>query len=292
VIRHAAAARFPRGVDVDRRFGLSIFLTRREALAMIAAAPAALIAQGSQLPLRTSGLEHVGFTVPEPQKSAAFYGRIFDPQIFQEMMPPLRYYCRLGISYVAFGGTSASPARIDHFCATVEDYRLEEMRGELATQGMKLTGNAGFNAVTDPDGIRMQFMATPGGLLPTIIASTRVTQDDAICQAVGLDHVVLHVPDLEKSAGFYRKFFGMETARDPSPERIWFKLSRTRLGLEKVAAGEMPHINRFGIRVAVFDRQAVTRKLGAIGVTVLPSTGKNLLRLRDSDGINVEIRAI
>ena len=86
---------------------MSIFLTRREVLAMIAAAPAALAAQGpSQLPLRTSGLEHVGFTVPEPQKSAAFYGRIFDPQIFQEMSPPLRYYCRLGIGYVAFGGNS------------------------------------------------------------------------------------------------------------------------------------------------------------------------------------------
>src|SRR4026209_2660911 len=121
---------------------MSILFTRREALAMIAAAtaapappgraaglpprraaaPAALSAQGSQLPLRTSGLEHVGFTVPDPQKSAAFYGRIFDPQIFQEMSPPLRYYCRLGIGYVAFGGNRTAAARVDHFCATVEGY--------------------------------------------------------------------------------------------------------------------------------------------------------------------------
>ena len=271
---------------------MSLFLTRREALAMIAAAPAALAAQASQLPLRTSGLEHVGFTVPDPQKSAAFYGRIFDPQIFQEMSPPLRYYCRLGIGYVAFGGNATAPARVDHFCATVEEYRLEEMRAELATRGFKLTGNPGFNAVTDPDGIRMQFMATPGGLLPTIIASTRVTQDDAICEAVGLDHVVLHVPDLEKSAAFYRGFFGKETARDRSPERIWFAAARTRLGLEKVAAGEKPHINRFGIRVAGFDRQAVARKLAAIGVTVLASTGDNLVRFRDADGFIVELRGV
>ena len=137
---------------------MSILFTRREALAMIAAAaPAALSAQGaSQLPLRTSGLEHVGFTVPDPQKSAAFYGRIFDPQIFQEMMPPLRYYCRLGIGYVAFGpNPSANPnaaARIDHFCAMVEDYRLDEMRAELKTHGLNLVGQPGFNAVTDPDG--------------------------------------------------------------------------------------------------------------------------------------------
>ena len=92
---------------------MSILLTRRDVLAVILAAPAALAAQGSQLPLRTSGLEHVGFTSPDPQKSAAFYGRIFDPQIFQEMSPPLRYYCRLGIGYVAFGPNATAPARID-----------------------------------------------------------------------------------------------------------------------------------------------------------------------------------
>jgi hypothetical protein len=69
---------------------MSMLFSRREALAMIAAAPAALAAQGSQLPLKTSGLEHVGFTVPDPQKSAAFYGRIFVPQMFQVMMPRVR----------------------------------------------------------------------------------------------------------------------------------------------------------------------------------------------------------
>jgi catechol 2,3-dioxygenase-like lactoylglutathione lyase family enzyme len=277
---------------------MSILFTRREALVMIAAAaPAALSAQGSsQLPLKTSGLEHVGFTVPDPQKSAAFYGRIFDPQIFQEMMPPLRYYCRLGIGYVAFGpNPNANPnaaARIDHFCATVEDYRLDDMRAEVKTHGLNLVGAPGFNAVTDPDGIRMQFMATPGGLLQTIIPSTRVTQDDAICEAVGLDHIVLQVQDLEKSAGFYRMFFGRETSRDRTPERIWFTAARTRLGLEKISEGQMPHIDRFGIRVAAFDRQTITRKLDTIGVTVLPPSDKNGVRFRDGDGIAVELRGV
>jgi catechol 2,3-dioxygenase-like lactoylglutathione lyase family enzyme len=268
--------------------------SRREALVMMAVAPAALAAQRSQLPLRTSGLEHVGFTVPDPQKSAAFYGRIFDPQIFQEMSPPLRYYCRLGIGYVAFGpNPNANPgaaARIDHFCATVEDYRLDEMRAELKTHGLNLAGVPGFNAVSDPDGVRMQFMATPGGLLQTIIPSTRVTQDDAICEAVGLDHVVVQVPDPEKSATFYGRFFGKESSRERTPERIWFTAARTRLGLEKTPEGQMPHIDRFGIRVAAFDRNVITRKLGAIGVTVLPSTGGNGVRFRDADGIVVELR--
>jgi catechol 2,3-dioxygenase-like lactoylglutathione lyase family enzyme len=274
-------------------------LSRREVLAMMAAAPAGLAAvparlaaQASQLPLRTSGLEHVGFTVPDPQKSASFYGRIFDPQIFQEMQPPLRYYCRLGIGYVAFGPNpaGAAAARIDHFCATVEDYRLDEMRAELKTLGLNLAGAPGFNAVTDPNGIRMQFMATPGGLLPTIIASTRVTQDDALCEAVGLDHVVLQVPDVAASAGYYRRFFGMETSRERTPERVWFTAARTRLGLEQTAEGQKPHVDRFGVRVAAFDRQVITRKLEAIGVAVLPPAGQDTVRFRDIDGFVVELR--
>ena len=272
---------------------MSILLSRREALAMIAAVPAVLSAQGaSQLPLKTSGLEHVGFTVPDPQKSAAFYGRIFDPQIFQEMQPPLRYYCRLGIGYVAFGPNANAPARIDHFCATVEDYRIDDLRAELKTQGVTLSGSADFNAVTDPDRIRMQFMGTPAGLLPTIIPSTRVTQDDAICEAVGLDHVVLQVPDPAKSAAFYGRFFGKETSRERNPERIWYTAARTRLGLEKMPGSQMPHIDRFGIRVAAFDRNAIARKLSAIGVTVLPSTGGTTLQFRDADGFLVELRGV
>jgi catechol 2,3-dioxygenase-like lactoylglutathione lyase family enzyme len=135
-------------------------------------------------------------------------------------------------------------------------------------------------------------MATPGGLLPTIIASTRVTQDDAICEAVGLDHVVVRVPDPEKSALFYRPFFGTETGRDRNPERVWFTAARTRLGLETMAAGEMPHINRFGIRVVAFDRQVLARRLEAIGVQVLPSPARDGLSFRDADGITVELRAV
>jgi catechol 2,3-dioxygenase-like lactoylglutathione lyase family enzyme len=119
-----------------------------------------------------------------------------------------------------------------------------------------------------------------------------VTQDDAICEAVGLDHVVLQVPDLEKSTAYYRKFFGMEASRERTPERIWFTAARTRLGLEKTTDRQKPHVDRFGIRVAAFDQKAVTRKLGAIGVTVLPSTDGKVLRFRDADGFAVELRGV
>ena len=267
-------------------------LTRREILATTLLSPVALAQSGgSQVPLRASGIEHMGYTAPDPKKSASFFGRIFDPQIFQEMAPPLRYYCRVGTGYLAFGpGREGVPAAMDHFCVTVENYRLEDMRAELKAIGINLTGQPGYNSVTDPEGIRMQFMETPGGLLPTIIASTRVTQEDAICHPIGMDHVILAVNDVEKETQFYQRFLGKPTLTK-NPDRVWFTVARTKLGLEKIASpGTKAHIDHLGIRVAGYDQKRVTDRLKAIGVEILPSTDEKLLRFKDSDGFSVELR--
>src|ERR1700733_11363044 len=100
-------------------------ISRREALTLAAAftSPWIARAQNPPLPLQTTGLEHLGMTVPDQKASADFYGRIFDPQLFQEKDPPPRFYVRLGTAYLAFGGTATPdvPAKIDHFCALVKD---------------------------------------------------------------------------------------------------------------------------------------------------------------------------
>src|ERR1700690_3357590 len=82
-------------------------IRRRDAVRVLAAAcvaPWASADAAPLLPLDTTGLEHVGFTVPDPEASAKFYGRIFDPQLFQEKDPPPRFYVRFGTAYAAFGG--------------------------------------------------------------------------------------------------------------------------------------------------------------------------------------------
>src|ERR1700681_1137325 len=87
-------------------------MTRREALTIAAAfAGSRGLAQTASsttglLPLQTTGLEHLGMTVPDQKAAAEFYGRIFDPQLFQERDPPPRYYVRMGTAYIAFGGTA------------------------------------------------------------------------------------------------------------------------------------------------------------------------------------------
>jgi hypothetical protein len=104
--------------------------------------------------------------------------------------------------------------------------------------------------------------------------------------------VLLHVADLDKGARFYRILYGKEATREKGPERIWFQIGDTRLGLEQAQPGQKPHIEHFGVRVAPFDRTVVTTALTKLGATIVPSPDEpGVLRLRDLDGISLELRA-
>ena len=254
-------------------------------------------AQASELPIKTSGLEHIGMQVPDQEATAKFYGRIFDPQLFQERDPPPRFYVKIGISYIAFGGLPAnatSPVtapRIDHFCAVVVDYKGQEMRKSLDEAGVPMTGQGALGMAADPDGLRLQFLGVPAGLARTIIPSSRISQEEPAVQAIGFDHIMLAVSDLEKSAVHYRKIFGMEVSRTKKPDRIWFAAAKTRLGLETVAAGKMPSVDHVSIKVAGFDRKAITDRLKMRGAEMVPSNDENLLRFKDPNGLVMELKS-
>ena len=143
----------------------------------------------------------------------------------------------------------------------------------------------------DPDGLRLQFLGAPAGLARTIIPSSRISQDEPAVQAIGFDHIMLAVTDLEKSAAHYRKIFGMEVSRTKKPERIWFEAAKTRLGLETVAAGKMPSVDHICIKVAGLDKRIATEKLKALGAEVAPSNDENLLRFKDLNGLVMELKA-
>ncbi|MCU1339006.1 MAG: hypothetical protein JWO19_4587 [Bryobacterales bacterium] len=271
--------------------------SRRQVLQVMGAGAAAWfaggMAQASELPIKTSGLEHIGMQVPDQEASAKFYGRIFDPQLFQERDPPPRFYVKVGISYIAFGGLPANvkAPRIDHFCAVIQDYKGQEMRKSLDEAGVPMTGQGALGMAADPDGLRLQFLGVPAGLARTIIPSSRISQDEPAIQAIGFDHIMLAVSDLEKSAAHYRKIFGMEVARTKKPERIWFAAAKTRLGLETVAAGKMPSVDHVSIRVAGFDRRAVTDRLKKLGAEIAPSNDEDLLRFKDLNGLVMELKS-
>jgi catechol 2,3-dioxygenase-like lactoylglutathione lyase family enzyme len=280
--------------------GYAAVLTRRRTLQSLGAIAGAIavpavrgLAQQTQLPLHTSGLEHIGMTVPDQEATAKFYGRIFDPQLFQERDPPPRFYARLGISYIAFGGGNANnpgPPRIDHFCALVEDYKAQEMRKALEQAGIQMGTGPGGMAM-DPDGLRLQLLGVPGGLAKTIIPSSRISQEEPAVQAIGFDHIMLAVSDLEKSAAYYRKFFGREVSRTKKPERVWFAAAKTRLGLQPVAAKQMPSVDHICLRVAGFDRRSVSDRLKKLGAEFTAASDEDLLRFKDPNGLVMELKA-
>src|SRR5262249_20847986 len=212
------------------------FVTRRRALQSLGLAVGASVnpwrafAQQPQLPLRTSGLDHMGMTVPDQEAAAKFYGRIFDPQLFQEKDPPPRFYARVGISYIAFGGGNANnpgPPRIDHFCALVQDYKPQDMRKSLEAAGITM-GNGPGGMASDPDGLRLQLLGTPGGLAKTIIPNTRVSLEEPALHAIGFSYIVLAVSDVAKSAAFYEKVFG-KASPSRGDDGKWFTVGNTTL---------------------------------------------------------------
>jgi hypothetical protein len=46
-------------------------------------------AKRPQLPLKTTGLEHMGTVVPDVEAAGKFYGRLFKPELHKEKEPPL-----------------------------------------------------------------------------------------------------------------------------------------------------------------------------------------------------------
>ena len=244
--------------------------------------------RADDLPLTTTGIEHFGMTVPDPEATAKFYGRIFDGQLFQEKDPPPRFYVKLGTGYMAFGGKPDAVPSIDHFCALIENYQPAEMRKSLEAASIAV-GAGPFGMATDPDGLRLQFLRPPAGLAKTIIPAYRLSQEEALFQVAAPDHVMLHVSDLDRSVEHYRKLFGAPLSRTRKPERVWFGAAKTKLGLELVASGEKPAIHHICLRVAGFEKKTAAEKLKRIDVESAVGD-EGLLRFHDPNGIVMELK--
>lgn len=251
----------------------------------------------AQLPLKTTGLEHVSIWVPDVQEAGVFYGKVFNPALHKEKQPPLRYYVPLALrepkpplSYIAIGAANGRPIQIDHYCALVEGYNPGAMAERLKQEGVKSA--ARFGMYPDDDGLQLQLLGVPGGLAASTEPAGRISEEAPIVEPFGLDNVVMQVSDLDRASAYYRKFFNGKVTR--AGDRIWIDVSGTRLGLEKAPAGAKPVISSFCVRVKPFDRAAVSRKLEAIGgqiVTASKADG-DVLRFKSPMGLVVDLKGM
>ena len=292
--------------DMTRRLALRLFGLGAGSLVALPAwaqeVQAAASAEPLALPLvlqRICG--HVGISVPDVEKSALFYSRLFGGEnVNGEKSPSLRYFITLGNGgSMAIGklGTLGSQGKtvplIDHYCVGARPFNDAAWRARLKLEGLTYIAQGVF---ASPDGIFVQVEGGQGGeslsvgavgRLPTLYGGAPLVHSD------GYDHIRLHVPDLEKSIAFYGHIFGLKLAerRAGVAYLVNDRMSDpTRLALKQCAAGEAPNIHHVAVRVPKFDRSKMSASLQTLGAKILPAPEQpeRILRFADPDGIIVE----
>ena len=232
----------------------------------------------------------MGTIVPDVEAAGKFYGRLFNPELYKEKDPPLRYYVTLGVGYLALGTHGPAPkGYFDHCCALVEDYDPKAMAQELKAQGLP----AGkFGIIPDPDGCGFQLLGVPGGLAKTVVPAGRIVPEEALVKPVHLDHVVVRATDLEKSLRVLSEV--------PRPGTATPKTTPTRPGSRSLRrawiwstrpTGEMGRIDRIGIKVQPFDHKVVSRELKKMGASVTQHSRQGVL-FTDPVGLTMELQAV
>ena len=118
-------------------------------------------------------------------------------------------------------------------------------------------------------------------------AAAAAAQENIDFKAANIDHVSLHVGDLQRSIDFYRRMFGFSVVSEDRPQEI------VRLGNSKVLVS-LNHgspagmIDHFAIGVPRLTRESGERYLTQRGATPLQGDYAGL-HVKDPDGISVQI---
>jgi catechol 2,3-dioxygenase-like lactoylglutathione lyase family enzyme len=242
---------------------------------------------GDELPLVTTGLEHIGMVVPDVEAAARFYSSVFEPEMQKEKDTPLRYYVMTGTGYIAIGSRpNVTQSRIDHYCTLVRGYDRDRMNAKLATLGMPA---AARGVVPDPDGIGLQLIAVPGGPGPTAVPGGRLVETAPLVKPIGFDSIVLKVADVARSAAFYGHFY--PAAKATGKGQRAFQAADSRIVVRPLEAGESAGVERFAMRVAKFERAKVVQGLRALGAKVEDRGPSGTVRFKDPNGLDVELKS-
>ena len=105
-----------------------------------------------------------------------------------------------------------------------------------------------------------------------------------------LEYVQVRVSNMDRALAFYRLLYGRESSRSRDLATFTFR-GGSRLLLVPAAyqyGQAQARIERFGIRVAAFDKAAAGAAVEKLGGTVIAAEGP-ALRLRDIDGIELDL---
>jgi len=266
------------------------------------APPTGPAASPVRLPLDNLGVEHLDIVVPDTAAAARFYASIFKTPLHQQpVRDTLRYFIVLGdvptdrqVGYIAIGAGQGRPPVIGHYCVLAKTYNAAGFGAALEAAGLpsKPTAAGPIGMWPDPDGLELQLFQPPAGLVTAAIPSP-LPVEAGVLAPLGVDHIMLNVSSLDKALPYYRGIYGTapEQRRDTNG-RVWFLMEKnTRIGLQTAPNGQ-PSIDHFAIKVARFDRAALTARLNQLGAKILPSTDEpDVVRFLDNNGITLEVRS-
>ena len=112
-------------------------------------------------------------------------------------------------------------------------------------------------------------------------------------QAIGVDHVVLHVDDVRRSKKFYTEILGMTAYREDDGQ-VFLHAGRQGVALFKKAGGAPltagNDLNHLALNVAVGSYESLKADLEAHGVAVTGRPGEDrCIYFRDPDGHRLQL---
>jgi catechol 2,3-dioxygenase-like lactoylglutathione lyase family enzyme len=106
-------------------------------------------------------------------------------------------------------------------------------------------------------------------------------------QGTGIDHVSVLVTDMQRSAAFYQRVFGMTQVSEDKPNQI-LRLGNQRTIVSLRHEGPAGIVDHFAIKVDNFERDKVTELLKPHGLT--PQNNIQFgFHIKDPDGAVVQI---
>jgi len=118
-------------------------------------------------------------------------------------------------------------------------------------------------------------------------ATAAGAQEDLDFTGADIDHVSIHVADLQRSVDFYQKMFGFSVVSQDQAGGI-IRLGTTNVLVSLNHGSPAGIVDHFAIGIPPFSRESAMRYLTQRGATPLQGDYAGL-HIKDPDGINVQI---
>ncbi len=112
-------------------------------------------------------------------------------------------------------------------------------------------------------------------------------QEDISFKTANIDHISIHVADLQRSVEFYKKMFGFSVVSQEQPREI-IRLGNTRTLVSLNHGNPAGIVDHFAIGIPRHSKESAVRYLKERGATPLEGDYAGL-HIKDPDGINVQI---